>query len=282
MSDDYLWDKKGEGAPSTKELESVLGAARFSGMRFPQERRRRWPVIVGGGLIALAAAALFVVVTRGTQVTFELDGVTRVLAQGEWLEPDRPATLALARQIGIVEVTANSRVRLLRADDLQQRLELERGSLHAIVTAPPRLFVVATPAGPAVDLGCEYELEVLADRSNHLRVRSGMVELAGDGLTVTVYAGMWARQAANGRPLVAIDGSASLAFISAALRVEQDEGALPTILSQAGPRDGVTLLQLADRLPLRRAVLEARFDELVASSPGESRIEAALRQRRAL
>ncbi len=282
MSDDYLWDKKGDGAPSTKQLESVLGAARFAGMRLPQPRRRRWPAIVGGGLLALAAAALFVVVTRGNQVTIELDGVTRVLAQGEWLEPDQPATLALARKIGVVEVAPNSRLRLLRADDLQQRLELERGSLHAFVNAPPRLFVVTTPAGPAVDLGCEYELEVLGDRSNHLRVHSGMVELAGDGLTVTVYAGMWTRQAANGRPLVAIDDRASLAFLSAVLRVERDEGALPLILSQAGVRDGVTLLQLADRLPAHRAALEARFDELVGATPGEARLQAALRRRSAL
>ena len=42
-------------------------------------------------------------------------------------------------------------------------LRLAHGRLSARVTAPPRLFVVDTPAATAIDLGCAYDLAVLTD-----------------------------------------------------------------------------------------------------------------------
>lgn len=281
MSDDeYLWEKRGPAEASTRELESVLGAARFGGMRFPAAKARRWPMVLGAGLVAAAAALVFFLVTAGNRVTLDEAGVVRTVAIGEWLEPTEPVTLSLARKIGVVEVAANARVRVQRVDDVQQRLELARGSVHAIVNAPPKLFVVKTPVGAAVDLGCEYTLTVLDSGATHLHVLSGKVELEGDGQTVTVYEGMWSRQGVDRRAQVAVDDRASLGFLSAVLRVEGEPSVLPFLLSQAAPRDAITLLQLGDRFPNLRPSLEARVDELVPREGSETALDAALRVRR--
>jgi hypothetical protein len=56
-------------------------------------------------------------------------------------------------------------------------LSLERGALHARIAAPPRLFIVDTPSAMAVDLGCEYKLDVDAAGNSRLHVTSGFVAL---------------------------------------------------------------------------------------------------------
>ncbi len=109
---------------------------------------------------------------------------------GEYLETDATSRARIeVAAIGNVEIAPNSRVKLVGTDDKQHRLALERGSLHAKIAAPPRLFIVDTPSGKAVDLGCEYTLDVDKAGNSKLNVTSGFVALERGGRESIVPAG---------------------------------------------------------------------------------------------
>src|SRR5688572_22759429 len=113
------------------------------------------------------------------------------IAVGELLETDSRSRAKIAvANIGSVEIAPNSRVRLVGTSLTEHRLSLERGRLHAKILAPPRLFIVDTPTAKAVDLGCEYTLEVDRAGNSILRVTSGFVALEDNGRESIVPAGM--------------------------------------------------------------------------------------------
>lgn len=123
------------------------------------------------------------------------------LATGQWLETDARsrAQLALGR-IGTAQIGPGSRVRLDRSGLTEHRLTVERGTFSAVVSAPPRIFVVETPVVRATDLGCAYTLEVDGTGASRLRVVAGSVELRrGDAVTV-VPMGLAAEVDVDGRP----------------------------------------------------------------------------------
>src|SRR5205809_436148 len=62
--------------------------------------------------------------------------------------------------IGYVNLDPNSRLRLVETRDGRHQLALARGTLHAVINAPPGQFIVDTPSGRATDLGCAYTLHV--------------------------------------------------------------------------------------------------------------------------
>lgn len=276
----YLWDKKSEGDPGARELEALLAGEKFSGLAFPpaaSSRRGARRAVATVAALLVAACAAFVVLRPRDVVKVSGSSQARTLASGEWLETSAPVTLTLAREIGVVEVRGDSRVRVQRVDGEQQRLELARGQLHAVVNAPPRLFVVDTPSATAVDLGCEYTLEVQRDGSTRLDVLSGRVVLEGAGRSTTVLAGMWAVSRPGAAPQVAIDAQATPAFVTAVQRlaVEPRDVELAALaLSQADKRDAVTLWQLRSRTESEvREQVDARLRELVAvpsSAPDEA------------
>jgi hypothetical protein len=112
------------------------------------------------------------------------------LPVGEYLETDGSSRARIeVATIGNVEIGPNSRVKLVGTNEKQHRLSLERGSLHAKILAPPRLFIVDTPSAAAVDLGCEYTLEVDQAGNSKLNVTSGFVALEDAGRESIVPAG---------------------------------------------------------------------------------------------
>ena len=112
------------------------------------------------------------------------------LAVGEYLETDAASRARIEiADIGKVEIAPNSRVKLVGTNVKQHRLSLERGGLHAKIAAPPRLFIVDTPSAAAVDLGCEYTLEVDKTGNSKLTVTSGFVALERGGRESIVPAG---------------------------------------------------------------------------------------------
>lgn len=112
------------------------------------------------------------------------------LAVGSYLVTDGSSRARVeVADIGTVDVAPNSRVKLVGTNKKQHRLSLERGSLHARIAAPPRLFIVDTPSAMAVDLGCEYTLEVDKAGNNKLHVTSGLVALERGGRESIVPAG---------------------------------------------------------------------------------------------
>src|SRR6185295_6519840 len=101
---------------------------------------------------------------------------------GRWLETDDQSRVRLeVGGHGHVTVEPGSRLRITRSADDHKTLELARGTIDAFILAPPRLFLVDTPAARAVDLGCAYTLEVDETGAGVLHVTLGHVALEGAG-----------------------------------------------------------------------------------------------------
>src|SRR5205823_4194113 len=118
----------------------------------------------------LALVAALLILTTGIYVwrqahapAWEVQSANGDLSKlrvGEWLNTNSShATLRIA-DIGEVRVESNSKLRVLESTPEAHRMQLERGTVHAKVWAPPRLFFVDTPSATAIDLGCAYTLTV--------------------------------------------------------------------------------------------------------------------------
>jgi hypothetical protein len=186
---------------------------------------------------------------------------TGELAAGQWLVTD---SLSRARlqvgKIGTAEVGPGSRVRLDRDGLTAHRLTVERGSLHAVIAAPPRLFFVQTPSALATDLGCAYTLEVDEAGASRLHVTLGWVELRQGDAVSLVPAGLVAEVEVGGRPgtpyppelpqhvreaLHRLDaGSGTDADLDAVLGALHSPAAIPTLRRQSA----ITLWHLLQRV----------------------------------
>jgi hypothetical protein len=312
VSDDYLWDRTGDPDPEVEELERLLSPLRHQARPLdfdavPAEPPRAshrgwWP-------LALAAAALIVVLggawlaTRGRPIhgvaereeagwdVARLEGSPRLgprevagrgrWAVGEWLETDG---ISRARvrigAIGYLDVEPNTRLRLVGTGPQEHRLALAHGAIGADVIAPPRLFLVETPAALAVDLGCTYTLEVDAAGGGLLRVTRGFVSLEQGARQSYVPAGAICRMRPGhgpGTPRFA-DAPATL---QAALDAFDFDGptaeSLAIVLGAARPMDGLTLWHLLARVdPSDRGGVYDRLAELVPP-PGTVSREGVLR-----
>ena len=176
------------------------------------------------------------------------------LRAGEWLETrdDGRATVEVA-DIGTLEIQPNTRLKLVASGEREHRVALERGEVHAVIDAPPRLFIVETPSAVAVDLGCVYTLTVTAEGKGLLRVASGWVELEAPrtspaGYGVVVPHGASARLRAGGGSSVPLFDDARPAFSRALEALEAgDDTALAVLRAKARPRDSLSLWHLARR-----------------------------------
>lgn len=170
------------------------------------------------------------------------------LTVGETLETDANSRAKIqVANIGQVEISPNSRVQLIKTNSKEHRLSLERGILQAKILAPPRLFIVDTPSAVAVDLGCEYTLEVDEEGSSKLHVTSGFVALEKSGRESIVPAGASAltkKGKGLGTPF-SDDSSAELQ--NALYKFDFANGgdeALQTIIKESNLYDSLTLWHL--------------------------------------
>ncbi|HEY0376793.1 MAG TPA: FecR domain-containing protein [Pyrinomonadaceae bacterium] len=215
----------------------------------------------------------------------QLEGSGR-LAVGEWLETDASSQARLnVADIGEVDIGPNSRVRLLRTRSTEHRLALERGRLHAVIDAPPRLFIVETPSATAVDLGCSYTLEVDDAGRSRLHVTSGWVALEVKGREAIVPAGAVCLTEPGKGPGTPYFDDASPAFRAALTRLDfQGGGAsdLSIVLDAAREYDTLTLWHLLRRLSGdERARVYDRMASLVPPPQGVTR-EGVLKLNRAM
>ena len=174
------------------------------------------------------------------------------LAVGEYLETDAASRARIeVADIGKVEIAPNSRVKLVGTNEKQHRLSLERGGLHAKIAAPPRLFIVDTPSAVAVDLGCEYTLEVDKAGNSKLNVTSGFVALERGGRESIVPAGA-SCLTMKGKGLGTPFSSVVTPEFERALRSYDfgggGSGAVRTIINNAGSYDVITLWHLLSRV----------------------------------
>ena len=179
------------------------------------------------------------------------------LAVGQWLETDGSSRARIeVSSIGQVEVDPNTRIRLVETKPTEHRLELAQGRMSARIWAPPRLFFVDTPSAVAADLGCAYTLEVDDKGVGILHVTSGWVALQLKERESMVPAGASCATQPGVGPGTPYFSDATEEFRNALFRFDfearGDASAktmnLESILSQARPRDTLTLWHLLERV----------------------------------
>ncbi len=286
-SNRYLWDKSGPVDRGIEELERKLQMLRYEGDA-PQMRIgvRRWRVapLAIAAVLTLAAGVTWtmfqsadtngawnVVAMKGTPTidSIPLVGEGR-LAVGDWLETDNNAQVRVeVADIGDVTVHPNSRLRLLVSEaDKRHGLQLARGSIEAFIFAPPRLFFVETASAVAVDLGCQYLLQVDEQGTGRLEVRSGWVSFEHDAIDSIVPRGGVCQTRAGIGPGTPYFNDTSDEFVQALVEFDFDDGgehAMNVVLTQARPRDTLTLWHLLSRVD--GAQREQVFDRMTSFSP---------------
>lgn len=294
MSGDYLWDRDGEDA-DVAALEAALGGLAHTAPLAPlpplaPRARRRWPVAVAA--VAMIAAGVLAVWlardragaggagacgdVRGPGFAFTVAGGPArcggVASRGGVLPVGVPLVTAadatadvVIADIGALTLAGDSELTLAATGTTEHRLRLARGRLSARVTAPPRLFVIDTPAATAIDLGCAYDLEVLADGRTRLAVTSGVVELAADARLAHVTVGHTVVTVPGRGPGTPVATTAAPALVALVARLDAGDAAvLPEVLAAAGPGDTLTVWNLLAnaRDAASRGTILARLDAL--------------------
>lgn len=204
-----------------------------------------------------------------------LEGDGRI-AVGEWLETDNQSRAKISvADIGQVDIGPNSRVRLVGTRSTEHRMALERGRLHAMINAPPRLFIVETPSATAIDLGCSYTLEVDNAGRSRLHVTSGWVALEHKGQESIVPAGAVCVTEPGKGPGTPYFDDASPRFRAALSKLDFQNGgakALKIVLAEAREYDTLTLWHLFARVsPAERTRVYERMAALIPPPPGVTR-----------
>jgi hypothetical protein len=202
------------------------------------------------------------------------------LRVGQTLETNATSRASISDEdLGEVKVDPNSRVQLLQSDDKRKRIRLDVGTIHAMIWAPPGQFVVDTPSAVAVDLGCAYTLQVSQDGSGTIRTTLGWVGFQLNGRDSFIPAGAICATRPRVGPGTPYFEDASEAFQGAlgeldfgAATQDARRVALKVVLSQARPRDGLTLWHLLFRTQgTDRELVYDRFAALVPPPSGVSR-----------
>ena len=273
MRDDYLWDKSGEPDPELERLERVLSplAHRRPSPNFLDKARifparpQRFPgrrFIAAAAMVVMAGAItwFFRIRPGASMVVTSMQGAPLIesvaiaktgrIGIGQSLTTDAVSRARIqVAAIGEVHVEPNTTLRLIRSKTEEHRLSLQRGTIHAYITAPPFLFLVDTPSAVAVDLGCSYTLEVDQDGAAMLRVMGGWVgfEWQGRESFIPVMGACRTRPGQGPGTPYYIDSDSDL---QAAVQ-RYDERAAPLdlriILDKSRPRDGLTLWHLLAR-----------------------------------
>jgi FecR protein len=188
-----------------------------------------------------------------------------------WIETGTSAGTTLQiGDIGSVDIGPHTRLRVLADRTDQHRLSLAHGTMYAKIAAPPRLFFVETRSGTAIDLGCEYALNMDEEGSGVLRVTKGWVSFQWKGIESLVPAGAMCRIGPVQGPDLPWFEDAPPDFVRSV-----ESGALDSILASARVRDTLTLWHLLSRVaPADRARVFDRIGTLTPIPPGVSRERA--------
>jgi hypothetical protein len=292
MNDDYLWDRSGPPDPEIEDLEKKLSRLRYrhraelAGAQ--PERSRVWMAVAAAVVLAAAAAVQFR--TPAAPVTpwqvASLAGASRLGGQdaavamtmraGQVLETAGDAEVSLeASEVGKIDLFPDSELRATN-----QQMELRRGKLHAFIWARPGRFVVDTPSARAVDLGCEYTIQVDPSGNGLLRVSMGWVAFQHRGRESFIPEGALCVTRKREGPGLPFYEDTAEGLRRGVERYDAGDGsaAVTAILGAARGRDGLTLWHLLTRVPAEdRARVFDRFAELVRL-PAEVTREGAARR----
>ena len=198
------------------------------------------------------------------------------LRRGQVLRTGPDAQLSLeAAEMGRMDISADSE--LLASTN--RNVLLRRGTLHAFIWAPAREFVVDTPSARAVDLGCEYTVNVDGSGNGLLRVSMGWVAFQLGDHEAFIPAGAACVTHPREGPGIPYYEDAPEALRLAVTDFEHGERpALDWILAAARPRDGLTVWHLMTRVPVEdRGRVFDRFAQL-ERLPGEVSRDGVIRK----
>jgi len=213
-------------------------------------------------------------------------GETGRLAVGQTLETDAVSRAVInagpVGEIGEVHVDPGTRVRLVESRSARYRLALDRGTIHAMIWAPPGKFVVDTPSAVAVDLGCAYTLQVDDTGAGLLRVTFGWVGFTLKGRESLIPEGALCATRPGVGPGTPYFEDASPAFKAALGQLDfgrltpgspgSRAAALETVLTNARQRDALTLWHLLTAPDAsERAEVYRRLAALVPPPQGVTR-----------
>ena len=159
-------------------------------------------------------------------------------------------------------------------------MELRRGKLHAFIWARPGRFVVDTPSARAVDLGCEYTIQVDPSGNGVLRVSTGWVAFQHQGRESFIPEGAQCVTRKREGPGLPFYEDAPEGLRRGVERYDAGDGsaAVTSILGAARARDGLTLWHLLTRVTEEdRGPVFDRLAELVRLPPEVTR-EGAVRR----
>ncbi|MBV9301772.1 MAG: FecR domain-containing protein [Acidobacteriaceae bacterium] len=309
MNEKYLWDRTGQPDPEIADLEELLRPLRYeaspenlplASVGKPVSRiSHRWLFAwkIYSWQIGLAAAAVVVCgiglgivfsARRGAMQESDMPAwkvyangsKPRSVRSGQTIETGEYSNARLESDfIGEVRVEPKSRLRILETRKEEQRLALQRGTIHAFIWAPPRQFVVETPSATTIDLGCRYTLHVGADGRGSLDVEMGWVAFQWGKLESFIPEGATCKTRAGKGPGTPYFLDAEPEFAVALDRFDEngDVRALDVVIRGARQRDGLTLWHLLSRTEgEERGKVFARFSELVRIPP-EVTLEKVLR-----
>ena len=241
----------------------------------PERGRRRWQMAFAILALTIAGGALYgrfaQPISRPWAVALHDGGrpeQTRQRAEGEWVETTASSRARIiVGPIGTVDVEPQTRVRLGELRPEAYRLELSQGTISARISAPPRLFIVETPASTLVDLGCAYRVTVDLEGNGQLQVTEGWTSLEWKGRVSLVPAGASAHiRRGEGPGIPTFDDASPMlkaAVIAFESRVDRP-GAVERLLSEARSRDTLTLWHVLSRVaPAERPRVYDRIAELV-------------------
>jgi predicted anti-sigma-YlaC factor YlaD len=227
--------------------------------------------LVVAGLVVFALALNVWMQNRSATWDLTIANKLSKLRVGQWLETGASQATLRVADIGQVRAEPNTKLRILESNSREHRLQLERGTINAVVAAPPRLFFVETPSATAIDLGCAYTLSVDPSGASQLNVTLGQVELESDGRSSTVRAGWVAKTrkgAGPGTPYV-FDAPAEMIWALDVIDFDADPAAkaaaLENILAASQPQDLISLWHLLPRVDARGR--ERVYGRMVALDP---------------
>jgi hypothetical protein len=286
-ANDYLWDRSGSPDPEIARLEALL--TQFGHEDRPLvlpaaslAARTAWAPANFARLAAAAvvlltvSASLFLVFHRATAPldstsawnVSNLQGAPQIGSQilsgdrsaaklhvGQTLITDYASRASLSENdLGEIQVEPNSRLRLLQSGPERKRIQLDLGTIHAAIWAPPTQFVVDTPSAVAVDLGCAYTLQVDPDGSGTIRTTLGWVGFHLNGRDSFIPAGAMCSTRPNVGPGTPYFEDASpqfrealAIFDSAPPPGDSASPELTIILREARSKDSLTLWHLLSR-----------------------------------
>ena len=315
MQENYLWDASGAPDPEIQRLESLLADFRQAdrALVLPAEippTPRKFPTVLVHMLsLPRLAAATAILLALGVTLFFmrprlapetdpawnvaNLQGAPQIgtkaiaanqapakLHVGQMIVTNGDSRASLSQSdLGEIRIDPNSRVRLLQTDANRKRIQLDVGTIHAAIWAPPGTFVVDTPSAVAIDLGCAYTLQVAPDGSGTIRTTLGWVGFHLNGRDSFIPAGAMCSTRPELGPGIPYFEDATPAFREAIVQFDSTSAdspsrsaALATLLAEARAHDALSLWHLLSRTTgPERTQVYTRFAALVPPPKGVTR-----------